>query len=128
MSRGGLCARKYVTDNNVIVRSVTAVQPIVSATVRAQLSGVLFSINFTEGQMVKKGDLLVEIDPRPFQVQLEQAEGLLAKDEAARGQHSKPYSQWPESLPEFVPAPSRTSSCTFLAGCLWSTATIESLV
>jgi multidrug efflux system membrane fusion protein len=53
-----------------------------TVTVRSRVDGQIVKINFTEGQTVHKGDALVEIDPRPYQVQLEQAEGQLAKDQA----------------------------------------------
>jgi multidrug efflux system membrane fusion protein len=53
-----------------------------TVTVRSRVDGQIVKINFTEGQNVKAGDALIEIDPRPFQVQLEQAEGQLAKDQA----------------------------------------------
>lgn len=53
-----------------------------TVTVRSRVDGQIMRINFTEGQNVKAGDSLMEIDPRPFQVQLEQAEGQLAKDQA----------------------------------------------
>jgi len=55
-----------------------------TVTVRSRVDGAIVKINFTEGQFVHQGDALVEIDPRPFQVQLEQAEGQLAKDQAQR--------------------------------------------
>lgn len=51
-------------------------------TVRAQVDGRLDRIFFTEGQLVRKGDLLAQIDPRPFAAQLHQAEGALARDRA----------------------------------------------
>jgi membrane fusion protein, multidrug efflux system len=53
-----------------------------TVTVRTRIDGQITKINFQEGQFVKQGDVLLEIDSRPFQVQLEQAEGQLAKDQA----------------------------------------------
>jgi membrane fusion protein, multidrug efflux system len=53
-----------------------------TVTVRSRVDGQIVKINFVEGQYVKEGDSLVEIDPRPYQVQQEQAEGQLAKDQA----------------------------------------------
>jgi membrane fusion protein, multidrug efflux system len=59
--------------------SVTASNMV---TVRARVSGQLVKVAFQEGQLIRKGDLLAEIDPRPFQVQLAQAEGQMARDQA----------------------------------------------
>jgi multidrug efflux system membrane fusion protein len=53
-----------------------------SAVVRARVDGELLRVNFTEGQRVQAGALLAEIDARPYEVQLQQAEGQLARDEA----------------------------------------------
>lgn len=53
-----------------------------TVTVRSRVDGQIVKVNFTEGQFVHEGDALIEIDPRPYQVLLEQAEGQLAKDQA----------------------------------------------
>ena len=61
---------------------IGTVTPRATVTVRSRVDGELVAVHFVEGQHVARGDLLAEIDPRPFQVQLAQAQGQLARDEA----------------------------------------------
>jgi multidrug efflux system membrane fusion protein len=72
-----------IGDLGVFVTGLGTVTPVSTVTVRSRVDGQLVSVAFQEGQIVRSGDLLAEIDPRPFQVQLQQAEGQLAKDEAS---------------------------------------------
>src|SRR5579859_7440639 len=69
-------------DLPVFLNGLGNVTAFNTVTVRSRVDGQIVKINFTEGQYVKEGDSLVEIDPRPYQVQLEQAQGQLAKDQA----------------------------------------------
>src|ERR1700676_749668 len=69
-------------DLPVFLNGLGNVTPLNTVTVRSRVDGQIVKINFVEGQNVTAGQALVEIDPRPYQVQLEQAEGQLAKDQA----------------------------------------------
>jgi multidrug efflux system membrane fusion protein len=69
-------------DIRLTLRALGAVTPLATVTVTSQISGYLMSVAFKEGQLVKKGQLLAQIDPRPYQVALEQDEAELARDEA----------------------------------------------
>jgi multidrug efflux system membrane fusion protein len=69
-------------DIGININALGTVASLATVTIRTQISGYLQKIDFTEGNEVKKGDLLAEIDPRPYEATLAQAKGQLARDEA----------------------------------------------
>jgi multidrug efflux system membrane fusion protein len=93
-AKGGAGAANFVVpvvvataqrgDLPVYFNGLGTVTAFNTVTVRSRVDGQLISVAFKEGQFVHEGDLLAQIDARPFQVQLEQAQGQLAKDQAQR--------------------------------------------
>ena len=77
-----VAAKSRKGDIGVYITGLGAVTPIYTVTVKSRVDGQLMKVLYKEGDIVHEGDLLVEIDPRPYQVQLTQAEGQLLKDQA----------------------------------------------
>jgi membrane fusion protein, multidrug efflux system len=68
-------------DVPIVLTGLGTVTALNAAAVRSQITGLLVSVDFKEGQLVKKGDLLAQIDPRTYQAQLDESEATLAHDQ-----------------------------------------------
>ena len=77
-----VAAAARTSDVGVYLKGLGTVTPLNTVTVRSRVDGELIGVHYQEGQIVRSGDLLAEIDPRPFQAQLTQFEGQLERDQA----------------------------------------------
>lgn len=75
-------AAAHQGDMPIVLNGLGTVTPLATVTVQSQINGQITKIAFTEGQTVKAGAPLIQIDPRPYQVALEQAQGALIRDQA----------------------------------------------
>jgi multidrug efflux system membrane fusion protein len=75
-------AKAQTSDMPVYVEALGTVTPIYTDTITSRVQGAITNIYYREGQMVHKGDPLIDIDPRPYQAAVTQMEGQLARDEA----------------------------------------------
>src|SRR5271165_1041065 len=73
-------------DMPLTIDALGTVTPFETVTIKTQIAGALQDVGFTEGQTVRSGDFLAQIDPRPYEAALAQAKGQLAKDQALLGQ------------------------------------------
>ena len=73
-------------DIGVYVDAIGTVTPVYTSSITSQVNGIVTQVHFTEGQMVHKGDPLIEIDPRPYSATLLQSQGVLERDQGVLAQ------------------------------------------
>src|SRR5947207_11489169 len=85
-------------DLPVYLNGLGSIAAYYTVNVKSRVDGQLVNIRFREGEVVKKGDLLAVIDPRPYQVQLEQAQAQLFKDQASQRDAELNYERYKDLL------------------------------
>ena len=83
-----------------MVRGIGSVQAFNTVTVKSRVDGNIVKVGFVEGQLVRKGELLMQIDPRPYQAQLEQAQANQAKDQANLANARRDLARYAALLPQ----------------------------
>jgi multidrug efflux system membrane fusion protein len=91
-------------DIGVYIDALGTVTPISTINIYSQVSGRVVAVHYREGQTVRKGDSLLEIDPRPYEAQLQQAEGLLDRDRGILKQAEIDLTRYKEALAEHAVA------------------------
>lgn len=66
---------------NLYLEAIGTVTPVYTASITSQVTGVITAVHYREGQLVRRGEPLIDIDPRPYEAQLKEAEGLLERDQ-----------------------------------------------
>jgi multidrug efflux system membrane fusion protein len=103
-------------DLPVYMSGLGTVTAFNTVTVKSRVDGQLINVAFQEGQFVNRGDLLVEIDPRPYQVALDQAQGQLAKDQAQLNGAHLDYERYQKLSQEGVTTRQQFDSQSALVG------------
>jgi multidrug efflux system membrane fusion protein len=88
----------YRGDMGVYIDALGTVTPISTINVFSQVSGQVLAVHYHEGQIVHKGDPLIDIDPRPYRAQLQQAEGLLDHDRGVLKQAEIDFARYSEAF------------------------------
>jgi multidrug efflux system membrane fusion protein len=91
-------------DIGVYINALGTVTPISTVNIYSQVSGRVVAVHYREGQTVRKGDALLEIDPRPYEAQLQQAEGLLDHDRGVLRQAEIDLARYKEAFAEHAVA------------------------
>jgi multidrug efflux system membrane fusion protein len=91
-------------DMGLYVDALGTVTPVSTVNIFSQVTGQVMAVHYREGQLVKKGDPLIDIDPRPFQAQLQQAEGLLDHDRGVLKQAEIDLARYREAFAEHAVA------------------------